>query len=197
VLEGGWRKRSSDGAPVAEAVGDNGEVVGITSPRPMLRRTRADLRSGYANITLCSRTRRVTPSSPKPLRPDRVAAWSDVLCRYDSRFRQPARRDAARGAVLCVAGQRLRKNRTGYPLPRSSCGMLGQRSRSIPTGCAGPMAFAGAGIRAIGHEQEGYGRSDSRRERRIIGEPREAASNALIMGPSARLIDERSRRKAS
>ena len=135
--------------PLAEAVGDTGEVVGIDISEPMLAAARERIsQSGLRNITLLQCGRAGSRLRAPTLRPDRVALWRDVLCRSGSRLPKPARCDASRrAAVLCVLGSARGKSALADPLRNCSPAFGTTGAKASP--CTGACGFRRAGIPAL------------------------------------------------
>ncbi len=179
--------------PLAEAVGNTGEVVGIDISEPMLAAARERIsNSGLRNITLLRAERAGACLRAQPLRPDRVALWRDVLCRSSRRFPKPARRGPPRRAAVLSCWAALEENRHWLIPYEVALRHLGPPAPK-PTHAPGPMAFADPEYLRSVLERAGYEAIDIRRETpEIIGaSPQEEAEHACIMGPSGRLIEEK------
>jgi SAM-dependent methyltransferase len=179
--------------PLAQAVGDAGEIVGIDISEPMLAGARERIsQSGLRNITLLQADAQV-----HAFEPDRFAL---IASRFGVMFfADPAAAfrnllGAARpGGRLCFAcWATLEENRhwlipyevalrhLGPPVPK-------------PPRAPGPMAFAEPEYVRSFLEGAGYEGIEIRRETPeiICGSSQEEAEHACIMGPSARLIEEK------
>jgi SAM-dependent methyltransferase len=179
--------------PLAEAVGDTGEIVGIDISEPMLAGARERIsQSGLRNITLLQADAQVHAFEPS--RFDLIASRFGVMFFVDptAAFRNllGAMRRGGRLCFACWAG--LEENRHWLIPYEVALRHLGSPAPKPPH-APGPMAFADPEyVRSI-LEQAGYEGIEIRRETPdIIGaSPREEAEHACIMGPSARLIDEK------
>jgi SAM-dependent methyltransferase len=179
--------------PLAEAVGGTGEVLGIDISEPMLAGARERIsQSGLRNITLL----RVDAQahSFEPNRFDLIASRFGVMFFADpvAAFRNllGAMRPAGRLCFACWAA--LEENRHWLIPYEVALRHLGPPAPKPPH-APGPMAFADPEYLRSVLERAGYEGIEIRRETpEILGaSPREEAEHACIMGPSARLIDEK------
>jgi SAM-dependent methyltransferase len=173
--------------PLAEAVGDTGEVVGIDISEPMLAGARDRIsQSGLRNITLLR--------ADAPNRFDLIASRFGVMFFADpvAAFQNllGAMRPAGRLCFACWAA--LEENRHWLIPYEVALRHLGPPAPKPPH-APGPMAFADPEYLRSVLERAGYEAIEIRRETpEILGaSPREEAEHACIMGPSARLIDEK------
>jgi SAM-dependent methyltransferase len=179
--------------PLAEAVGDTGEVVGIDISEPMLAAARERISNrGLRNITLLQADAQVHAFEPN--RFDLIASRFGVMFFADptAAFRNlhGATRPGGRLCFACWAG--LEENRHWLIPYEVALRHLGPPAPKPPH-APGPMAFADQEYLRSVLDRAGYEGIEIRRETpEIIGaSPREEAEHACIMGPSARLIDEK------
>ena len=180
-------------APFAEAVGERGRVVGIDISEPMLAGARKRIaESGLGNVTLlqadaqvhrfeAGRFDLITSRFGVMFFADPVAAFSNLL---------PAVRRDGRLCFACWAP--LEENRHWLIPYEVALRHLGPPAPTPPH-LPGPLAFSDPGyVRSI---LESAGFADvviDRETPEIIGSsPEEEAEHACIMGPPARLIDEK------
>src|ERR1700730_10390045 len=179
--------------PVAEAVGDTGEVVGIDLSEPMLAGARERIsHSGLRNITLLRADAQVHAFEPN--RFDLIASRFGVMFFADpaAAFRNllGAARPGGRLCFACWAA--LEENRHWLIPYEVALRHLGPPAPKPPH-APGPMAFSDPEYVRSVLERAGYRDVEIRRETpEIIGaSPQEEAEYACIMGPSHRLIDEK------
>ena len=179
--------------PLAEAVGDNGEIVGIDISEPMLAAARERIsNSGLRNITLLRADAQVHALEPN--RFDLITSRFGVMFFADptAAFRNllGAMLPGGRLCFACWAG--LEENRHWLIPYEVALRHLGPPAPKPPH-APGPMAFADPEYLRSVLEGAGYEGIEIRRETPdIIGaSPGEEAEHACIMGPSARLIDEK------
>ena len=179
--------------PFAEAVGPEGRVVGADISEPMLAAARRRIaESGLGNISLMQADAQVHPFEPDRFDliasrfgvmffADPVAAFSNLL---------PAARPGGHLCFVCwgpleenehwLIPYRIAERRLGPPEPR-------------PAHAPGPLAFSDtAYVRSI-LDKAGFTNVEINRETPDIqsSTPQEEAEHALIIGPVARLIDEK------
>jgi SAM-dependent methyltransferase len=179
--------------PLAEAVGDTGEVVGIDIAEPMLAAARERIsHSRLRNITLLRADAQVHPFEPD--RFDLIASRFGVMFFADpvAAFRNLLRATRPRGRLCFACWAALEENRhwlIPYEVVLRHLGPPAPKPPHAP----GPMAFAEPEYVRTFLEQAGYREVEIRRETpEILGaSPGEEAEHACIMGPSARLIDEK------
>ena len=179
--------------PLAEAVGDTGEVVGIDISEPMLAAARERIsHSGLRNITLLKADAQVHTFEPN--RFDLIASRFGVMFFADptAAFRNllGAMRPAGR---LCFACWAALEDNPHWLIPYEvALRHLGPPAPKPPH-APGPMAFADPEYLRSVLESAGYREVEIRRETPDIigGSPSEEAEYACIMGPSHRLIDEK------
>ena len=179
--------------PFAEAVGERGRVVGIDISEPMLAGARQRIaESGFGNVTLlqadaqvhrfeAGRFDLITSRFGVMFFADPVAAFSNLL---------PAARPDGRLCFVCWAP--LGENRHWLIPYEVALRHLGPPAPT-PARMPGPLAFSDPGyVRSI-LESSGFANVVIDRETPdIIGStPEEEAEHACIMGPPARLIDEK------
>ena len=179
--------------PLAEAVGPRGRVVGVDISEPMLAGARKRIaESGLGNVTLLQADAQVhrfeaglfdliTSRFGVMFFADPVAAFSNLL---------PAVRHDGRLCFVCWAP--LEENRHWLIPYEVALRHLGQPAPTPPH-MPGPLAFSDPGyVRSI-LESAGFADVVIHRETPdIIGStPEEEAEHACIMGPPARLIDEK------
>jgi SAM-dependent methyltransferase len=179
--------------PFAEAVGERGRVVGVDISEPMLAGARQRIaESGLGTVTLLQADAQVhrfearhfdliTSRFGVMFFADPVAAFSNLL---------PAARPDGRLCFVCWAP--LEENRHWLIPYEVALRHLGPPAPTPPH-MPGPMAFSDPGyVRSI---LESAGFADvviDRETPDIIGStPEEEAEHACIMGPPARLIDEK------
>jgi SAM-dependent methyltransferase len=179
--------------PFAEAVGERGRVVGIDISEPMLAAARKRIaESGLGNVTLVQADAQVhrfetgrfdliTSRFGVMFFADPVAAFTNLL---------PAVRPGGRLCFVCWAA--LEENRHWLIPYEVALRHLGPPAPTPPH-MPGPLAFSDPGyVRSI---LESAGFADvviDRETPDIIGStPEEEAEHACIMGPPARLIDEK------
>jgi SAM-dependent methyltransferase len=179
--------------PLAEVVGDTGEIVGIDISEPMLAAARERIsHSGLRNITLLRADAQVHAFEPN--RFDLVASRFGVMFFADpvAAFRNllGAMRPGGRLCFACWAA--LEENRHWLIPYEVALRHLGPPAPKPPH-APGPMAFAEPEYVRSVLERAGYEDIEIRRETpEIIGaSPVEEAEHALIMGPSGRLIEEK------
>jgi SAM-dependent methyltransferase len=179
--------------PLAEAVGDTGEVVGIDISEPMLAAARERIsQSGLRNITLPQADAQVHAFEPN--RFDLIASRFGVMFFADpvAAFRNllGATRPGGRLCFACWAA--LEENRHWLIPYEVALRHLGPPAPKPPR-APGPLAFAEPEYVRSVLEGAGYGDIEIRREtpEMIGGSAREEAEHALIMGPSGRLIEEK------
>ena len=179
--------------PLAEAVGGTGEVVGIDISEPMLAGARERIsQSGLRNITLLRADAQVHAFEPNLF--DLIASRFGVMFFADpvTAFRNllGAMRPAGRLCFACWAA--LEENRHWLIPYEVALRHLGPPAPKPPR-APGPMAFAEPEYVRSFLEGAGYQGIEIRRETpEIIGaSPVEEAEHACIMGPSARLIEEK------
>jgi SAM-dependent methyltransferase len=179
--------------PLAEAVGDTGEVVGIDISEPMLAGARDRIsQSGLRNITLLRADAQAHSFEPNLF--DLIASRFGVMFFADpvAAFQNllGAMRPAGRLCFACWAA--LEENRHWLIPYEVALRHLGPPAPKPPH-APGPMAFADPEYLRSVLERAGYEGIEIRRETpEILGaSPREEAEHACIMGPSARLIDEK------
>ena len=179
--------------PFAEAVGQSGQVVGVDISEPMLAGARKRVaESGLGNITLLQADAQVHRFEAG--RFDLITSRFGVMFFADpvaafSNFLPAARRD---GRLCFVCWAPLEENRhwlIPYEVALRYLGPPGPTPPHMP----GPLAFSDPGyVRSI---LESAGFADvviDRETPDIIGStPEEEAEHACIMGPPARLIDEK------
>jgi SAM-dependent methyltransferase len=179
--------------PLAAAVGDTGEVVGIDISEPMLAGARERIsQSGLSNITLLQADAQV--HAFEPYRFDLIASRFGVMFFADpvAAFRNLLGA-AQPGGRLCFACWAALEENPHWLIPYEvTLRHLGPPAPKPPH-APGPLAFSepeyvrsvleGAGCRDI----------EIRRETPDItgASPREEAEYACVMGPSHRLIDEK------
>jgi SAM-dependent methyltransferase len=179
--------------PFAEAVGERGRVVGVDISEPMLAGARSRIaESGLGNVTLlqadaqvhrfeAGRFDLITSRFGVMFFADPVAAFSNLL---------PALRPDGRLCFACWAP--LEENRHWLIPYEVALRHLGPPAPTLPH-MPGPLAFSDPGyVRSI-LESAGFANVVIDRETPdIIGStPEEEAEHACIMGPPARLIDEK------
>jgi SAM-dependent methyltransferase len=179
--------------PFAEAVGERGRVVGVDISEPMLAGARSRIaESGLGNVTLLQADAQVhrfeaghfdliTSRFGVMFFADPVAAFSNLL---------PALRPDGRLCFACWAP--LEENRHWLIPYEVALRHLGPPAPTPPH-MPGPLAFSDPGyVRSI-LESAGFANVVIDRETPdIIGStPEEEAEHACIMGPPARLIDEK------
>jgi SAM-dependent methyltransferase len=179
--------------PFAEAVGERGRVVGVDISEPMLagaRRRIAD--SGLGNITLLQADAQVHrfESNLFDLITSRfgVMFFADPVAAF-SNFFAAARVD---GRLCFACWAPLEENRHWLIPYEVALRHLGSPAPTPPH-TPGPLAFSDPGyVRSI-LERAGFAGVKIERETPdIIGStPEEEAEYACIMGPPARLIDEK------
>lgn len=179
--------------PFAEAVGERGRVVGVDISEPMLagaRRRIAD--SGLGNITLLQADAQVHrfESNLFDLITSRfgVMFFADPVAAF-SNFFAAARVD---GRLCFACWAPLEENRHWLIPYEVALRHLGSPAPT-PSHTPGPLAFSDPGyVRSI-LERAGFAGVKIERETPdIIGStPEEEAEYACIMGPPARLIDEK------
>jgi SAM-dependent methyltransferase len=179
--------------PLAEAVGDTGEVVGIDISEPMLAAARERISHiGLRNITLLRADAQVHAFEPN--RFDLIASRFGVMFFADpvAAFRNllGAMRSGGRLCFACWAA--LEENRHWLIPYEVALRHLGTPAPKPPH-APGPMAFADPEYLRSVLESAGCGDIEIRRETPdIIGaSPEEEAEHACIMGPSGRLIEEK------
>ena len=180
-------------APFAEAVGERGRVVGIDISEPMLAGARERIsQSGLRNITLLQADAQVQAFEPN--RFDLIASRFGVMFFADPAAAFRNLLGAARpGGRLCFAcWATLEENRHWLIPYEVALRHLGPPAPKPPH-APGPMAFAEPDYVRSFLEGAGYEGIEIRRETPdIIGAgPQEEAEHACIMGPSARLIEEK------
>jgi SAM-dependent methyltransferase len=179
--------------PLAEAVGDAGEVVGIDISQPMLASARARIsRRDHPNITLLQGDAQVYPFTSNQF--DLIASRFGVMFFADptAAFRNllGATRPGGRLCFACWAA--LEENRhwlIPYEVVLRHLGPPAPKPPHAP----GPLAFSEPDyVRAV-LQGAGYEGIEIRRETPdIIGaNPAQEAEHACIMGPSGRLIEEK------
>jgi SAM-dependent methyltransferase len=179
--------------PFAEAVGERGQVVGVDIAEPMLAGARKRIaESGLGNVTLMQADAQVhrfeaghfdliTSRFGIMFFADPVAAFRNLL---------PAVRRDGRLCFVCWAP--LEENRHWLIPYEVALRHLGPPAPTPPH-TPGPLAFSDPGyVRSI-LERAGFADVVIDRETPdIIGStPEEEAEHACIMGPPARLIDEK------
>ena len=179
--------------PFAEAVGERGRVVGADISEPMLAGARQRIaESGLRNVTLLSVDAQVhrfeagsfdliTSRFGVMFFADPVAAFRNLL---------PAARPGGRLCFACWGP--LEENRHWLIPYEVALRHLGPPAPTPPH-APGPLAFSEPGyVRSI-LEKAGFADIEINREAPfIIGStPEEEAEHACIMGPPARLIDEK------
>ena len=179
--------------PFAEAVGERGRVVGVDISEPMLAGARKRIaESGLGNISLLLADAQVHPFEPDRFDlitsrfgvmffADPIAAFSNLL---------PAARPGGRLCFVCWAP--LAENKHWLIPYEVALRHLGPPAPTPPH-MPGPLAFSDPGyVRSI-LEKAGFADVVIDRERPdIIGStPEEEADYACVMGPPARLIDEK------
>jgi SAM-dependent methyltransferase len=179
--------------PLAEAVGDTGEVVGIDISEPMLAAARKRIsQSAQRNITLLQADAQVHAFEPN--RFDLIASRFGVMFFANpvAAFRNlfGAARPGGRLCFACWAA--LEENRHWLIPYEVALRHLGPPAPKPPH-APGPMAFADPEYVRSVLEGAGYRGVEIRRETpEIIGaSPEEEAEHACIMGPSGRLIEEK------
>lgn len=179
--------------PLAKAVGETGEVVGIDISEPMLAGARDRIwHSGLRNITLLRADAQVHAFEPN--RFDLIASRFGVMFFADPTAAFRNLRGAARpGGRLCFAcWAALEENRhwlIAYEVVLRHLGPPAPKPPHAP----GPLAFSDPEYLRSVLEGAGYENIEIRRETpAIIGaSPEEEAEHACIMGPSGRLIEEK------
>lgn len=179
--------------PFAETVGERGRVVGADISEPMLAGARQRIaESGLRNVTLLSVDAQVhrfeagsfdliTSRFGVMFFADPVAAFRNLL---------PAARPGGRLCFACWGP--LQENRHWLIPYEVALRHLGPPAPTPPH-APGPLAFSEPGyVRSI-LEKAGFADIEINREAPfIIGStPEEEAEHACIMGPPARLIDEK------
>ena len=179
--------------PLAEAIGETGEVVGIDISEPMLAGARERIsNSGLCNITLLRADAQVHAFEPN--RFDLIASRFGVMFFGDpvAAFRNllGAMLPGRRLCFACWAG--LEENRH-WLIPYEVALWHLEPPAPKPPHAPGPMAFADPEYLRSVLEGAGYEAIEIRRETpEIIGaSPQEEAEHACIMGPSGRLIEEK------
>jgi SAM-dependent methyltransferase len=179
--------------PLAEAVGDTGEVVGIDISEPMLTAARQRIsQCDQRNVTLLQGDAQVY-SFPSD-RFDLIASRFGVMFFADPAmaFRNllGATRQGGRLCFACWAA--LEENRHWLIPYEVALRHLGPPAPKPPH-APGPLAFSEPDYVRSVLEGAGYRDVEIRRETpEIIGaSPQEEAEHALIMGPSGRLIEEK------
>jgi SAM-dependent methyltransferase len=179
--------------PFAEAVGERGRVVGVDISEPMLAGARKRIaESGLGNVTLLQADAQVHrfEAGNFDLITSRfgVMFFADPVAAF-SNFLPAARRD---GRLYFVCWAPLEENRHWLIAYEVALRHLGPPAPTPPH-MPGPLAFSDPGyVRSI-LESAGFGDIVIDRETPdIIGStPEEEAEHACIMGPPARLIDEK------
>ena len=179
--------------PFAEAVGPQGRVLGVDISEPMLAAAQRRIaESGLANISLMEADAQVHPFEPDRFEliasrfgvmffADPVAAFSNLL---------PAAQPGGRLCFVCwgpleenahwLIPYKIAERHLGPPEPR-------------PAHAPGPLAFSDpAYVRSI-LDKAGFTNVQIDKETPDIqsSTPEEEAEHALIIGPVARLIDEK------
>jgi SAM-dependent methyltransferase len=179
--------------PFAEAVGEHGRVMGVDISEPMLAGARKRVaESGLHNITLLqadAQTHRFEPNSFDLITSrfgvmffaDPKAAFSNLL---------PAARPNGRLCFACWAS--LEDNQHWLIPYEVALRHLGMPAATDPR-APGPMAFSDPDYVGSFLSAAGFDAIEIHRETpNIIGSsPEEEAEHAFIMGPPARLIDEK------
>jgi SAM-dependent methyltransferase len=179
--------------PLAETVGGTGEVVGIDVSEPMLAAARERIsHSGLRNITLLQADAQVHAFEPN--RFDLIASRFGVMFFADptAAFRNLLGAARPRGGLCFACWAALEENRHWLIPYEVVLRHLGPPAPKPPR-APGPTAFAEPEyVRSI-LEGAGYEGIEIRRETpdMIGASPREEAEHALVMGPSARLIEEK------
>jgi SAM-dependent methyltransferase len=179
--------------PLAETVGGTGEVVGIDISEPMLAAARERIsHSGLRNITLLQADAQVHAFEPN--RFDLIASRFGVMFFADptAAFRNLLGAARPRGGLCFACWAALEENRHWLIPYEVVLRHLGPPAPKPPR-APGPTAFAEPEyVRSI-LEGAGYEGIEIRRETpdMIGASPREEAEHALVMGPSARLIEEK------
>jgi len=179
--------------PFAEAVGQSGQVVGVDISEPMLAGARKRIaESGLGNITLLQADAQVHCFEPNRFDlitsrfgvmffADPIAAFTNLL---------PAARAGGRLCFVCWAP--LPENKHWLIPYEVALRHLGPPAPTPPH-MPGPLAFSDPGyVRSILEKAGFAGVVIDRETPDIIGStPEEEAEHACIMGPPARLIDEK------
>jgi SAM-dependent methyltransferase len=179
--------------PLAEAVGSSGRVVGVDISEPMLAGARQRLsESGLGNVSLVQADAQVHRFEAG--RFDLITSRFGVMFFADpvaafSNLKPAARRD---GRLCFVCWGPLEENKHWMIPYEVALRHLGPPAPTPPH-TPGPLAFGDPGyVRSI-LEKAGFADIDVNRETPdIIGSgPEEETEYACMMGPPARLIDEK------
>ena len=179
--------------PFAEAVGETGQVVGVDISEPMLAGARKCVaESGLDNITLLQADAQVHHFEPD--RFDLITSRFGVMFFADPVAAFANLLTAARpGGRLCFVSWAPLEENTHWLIPyKVALRHLGPPAPTPPH-MPGPLAFSDAGYVRSVLEKAGFTDVAVDRETPdIIGStPEEEAEHACIMGPPARLIDEK------
>jgi SAM-dependent methyltransferase len=179
--------------PLADAVGETGEVVGIDISEPMLTAARQRIaQRSQRNIALLHGDAQVHSFSPD--RFDLIASRFGVMFFADPAMAFQNLLGATRpGGRLCFAcWAALEENRHWLIPYEVALRHLGPPAPKPPR-APGPLAFSEADYVRSVLEEAGYESIEIRREMPdIIAASRlEEAEHACVMGPSGRLIEEK------
>jgi SAM-dependent methyltransferase len=179
--------------PLAEAVGDTGEVVGIDISEPMLAAARERIsQSGLRNVTLLRADAQVHAFEPDCF--DLIASRFGVMFFADptAAFRNLLGAMHPGGRLCFACWATLEENRHWLIPYEVALRHLGPPAPKPPH-APGPLAFSDPEYLRSVLERAGCRDIEIRRETPEIigGSPREEAEHALIMGPSGRLIEEK------
>jgi len=179
--------------PLAEAVGDAGEVVGIDISQPMLAAARERIsQRGHPNITLLQGDAQVYPFRSNQF--DLIASRFGVMFFADptAAFRNLFGATRAGGRLCFACWAALEENRHRLIPYDVALRYLGPPAPKPPR-APGPLAFSDPEYVRTVLEGAGYEGIEIRRETPdiIAASPSEEAEHACLMGPSGRLIDEK------
>ncbi|MBV8936073.1 MAG: class I SAM-dependent methyltransferase [Alphaproteobacteria bacterium] len=179
--------------PLAEAVGETGEVVGIDISEPMLSAARLRIsQRDRRNVTLLRGDAQVYSFPPD--RFDLIASRFGVMFFADpiAAFQNLLGATRPRGRLCFACWAPLEENRHWLIPYEVALRHLGPPAPKPPRE-PGPLAFSEPDYVRSVLEAAGYGHIEIRRETPdIIGaSPAEEAEHACIMGPSGRLIEEK------
>ena len=179
--------------PLAQAVGEQGEVVGIDISTPMLSAARERIaQSGLRNISLLQGDAQTYALEPG--RFDLIASRFGVMF-----FADPAaafsnlRRAARPGGRLCFACWGSLEDNPQWLIPYAvALRHLGPPAPK-PAHTPGPMAYADPDYVRSFLGAAGFAEIEIHREATTVfgSTPRQEAEHASLMGPPGRLIDEK------
>jgi SAM-dependent methyltransferase len=179
--------------PLAQAVGEHGQIVGVDISEPMLAGARKRIEeSGLDNVTLLLADAQVHRFEPGSF--DLITSRFGVMFFADptAAFRNllPALRPCGRLCFACWAA--LEDNRHWLIPYEVALRHLGPPAPKAPR-APGPMAFSDPDYVRSFLGAAGFDAIEIHRETPAIttASPEEEAEHACIMGPSGRLIDEK------